>query len=59
ILPLQYAEGRGLIYVYRPGRLSKDLQDCQACRLLKQCGYPGFDEIEDIENVDMAAFEIS
>lgn len=44
VLALKYTEGRGLIYVYRPERLSRDLQDCQACRLLKQFGYPGIDE---------------
>lgn len=44
VLALKYTDGRGLIYVYRPGRLSRDLQDCRACQLLKQYGYPGFDE---------------
>ena len=44
VLALKYTDGRGLIYVYRPGRLSRDLQDCRACQMLKQCGYPGFDE---------------
>ena len=44
VLALQYEKGRGLIYVYRPGRLSKDLQDCTACQLLKQCGYPDLNE---------------
>ena len=44
VLALKYTDGRGLIYVYRPGRLSEDLRDCRACSLLKQCGYPVFDE---------------
>lgn len=44
VLALQYTNRRGLIYVYRPGRLSKDLQNCQACQLLKKCGYPGVNE---------------
>ncbi|MBP5223068.1 MAG: DUF3793 family protein [Lachnospiraceae bacterium] len=44
ILPLRFTEGRGLIYVYRPGRLSRDLQNGKACRLLKACGYPDFDQ---------------
>lgn len=44
VLPLRYRDGLGLIYLYRPDRLSRDLHDCTACRLLKQCGYPCQDE---------------
>ncbi len=44
VLPLKYQDGRGLIYVYRPARLSRDLSDAQACRLLKDCGYQSADE---------------
>jgi len=44
VLPLRYRDGLGLIYVFRPERLSKDLTDCTACRLLRQCGYPCTDE---------------
>ena len=39
ILPLRFRENRALIYVYRPSRLSQDLQDNVACRLLKERGY--------------------
>ncbi len=42
ILPLRFQNNRALIYVYRPSRLSKDLQQDTACRLLRQRGYtPG------------------
>ncbi|MBQ9301211.1 MAG: DUF3793 family protein [Clostridia bacterium] len=44
VLPLRYRDGLGLIYVFRPARLSRDLQDCTACRLLRECGYPCTDE---------------
>lgn len=46
VLSLNYENGRGLIYVYRPERLSKDLKNCLACRLLISCGYPNSDENE-------------
>lgn len=39
VLPLRYRNGTGLIYVYRPQRLSSDLQDEVACELLRDCGY--------------------
>ncbi|MBQ8506765.1 MAG: DUF3793 family protein [Clostridia bacterium] len=39
VMPLRYGDGRGLIYVYRPGRLRSDLQDGHACRLLCEHGY--------------------
>lgn len=39
VLPLRYRNGRALIYVYRPNRLSCDLENQSACRLLHQCGY--------------------
>lgn len=41
ILPLRYQDGLGLIYVYRPEKLSHDLQSSTAGCLLKQCGYTG------------------
>ena len=44
VLALKFSEGRGLVYVYRPGRLSRDLQNCQACSLLRQFGYPEIGE---------------
>ena len=39
VLALKYAEGRGLIYVYRPSRLCKDFSDTAVCDLLYQRGY--------------------
>ena len=40
VLPLRYRDHRGLIYMYRPSKLSEDLQDSAAARLLRACGYP-------------------
>lgn len=39
ILPLRFQNGRALIYVYRPSRLSVDLQHDVAKQLLKERGY--------------------
>ena len=39
VLPLRYCNGRALIYMYRPARLSQDLQHATACRLLQERGY--------------------
>lgn len=39
ILPLRYRNNSALIYVYRPSKLSQDLQDDTACRLLEERGY--------------------
>ncbi len=44
VLPLCIKENRGLIYVYRPGKLSKDLQNDLAGSLLKKCGYSCIEE---------------
>ena len=44
VLPLWFKENRGLIYVYRPGKLSKDLRNELAESLLKNCGYSCTDE---------------
>lgn len=44
VLALQFIDGRGLIYVYRPKRLSVDLKNCLACSLLKDHGYPCNDQ---------------
>ena len=38
-IPLRYREGVGLIYLYRPQRLSADLLDEHAARLLTEMGY--------------------
>lgn len=40
-VPLRYRDGIGLIYLYRPNRLSADLEDRQAARLLSEFGYCG------------------
>ena len=40
ILPLGQRGGKTLLYLYRPGRLERDLRDPLACRLLAECGYP-------------------
>lgn len=39
ILPLRYDGNRALIYVYRPSKLFKDLQNETACRILRERGY--------------------
>ena len=39
LLPLRFRENRGLIYVFRPSRLSLDLQDHIAGKLLQERGY--------------------
>ena len=38
-LPLQYRKRYALIFLYRPDRLVKDLEDEEACRLLEDRGY--------------------
>ena len=40
VLPLRYSGQRVLIYVYRPSRLSQDLQNRLANTLLLERGYP-------------------
>ena len=40
ILPLRYAKNRVLLYLYRPDRLRKDLEDTAAWELLQGMGYP-------------------
>lgn len=39
IIPLRFQNNRALIYVYRPSRLLRDLQDDIACKLLQEKGY--------------------
>ena len=39
VVPLRYQEGKALIYVYRPSKLSGDLKNEIACRLLQERGY--------------------
>lgn len=43
VLPLRYQAGRGLVYIYRPGRLAQDLNHPLAARLLEERGYPRTD----------------
>lgn len=38
-VPLRYGDGRALIYVFRPDKLSCDLKDSQACSMLEDRGY--------------------
>ena len=40
VLPLRYANGRALLYVYRPSRLRSDLSVSVARTILSQRGYP-------------------
>ena len=40
VLPLRFFAGRGLIYVYRPGQLARDLSEDAAGALLAGFGYP-------------------
>ena len=39
VLPLRYSGKRGLIYIYRPKKLSADLSDAMALRILRENGY--------------------
>ncbi|MBO4939189.1 MAG: DUF3793 family protein [Oscillospiraceae bacterium] len=39
VLPLRFSEKRALIYIYRPKKLSADLADSTAAKLLQQYGY--------------------
>ncbi|HPZ00256.1 MAG TPA: DUF3793 family protein [Clostridiales bacterium] len=39
VLPLRTRHHRALIYVYRPSKLSADLQQTEACKLLEERGY--------------------
>ena len=40
MVPVKYTENKALIYMYRPDRLQRDLQDETAGRILAQKGYP-------------------
>lgn len=40
-IPLRWREGVGLIYLYRPHMLEKELQQTEALRLLAEFGYTG------------------
>ena len=40
LLPLRMTETSAMLYLYRPGRLGRDLQNRDAAALLRQEGYP-------------------
>ena len=39
VLPLRWSENKALIYVYRPKKLTSDIADATASRILRQHGY--------------------
>lgn len=39
VIPLKFSGNSALIYIYRPIKLKKDLQDKKACKILSRCGY--------------------
>lgn len=39
MVPLRFSEEKALIYLYRPRKLSQDLTDADAEKLLRRCGY--------------------
>ena len=41
MIPLRKSAKRALVYVYRPGRLTRDLLDPRAQEILRLCGYSG------------------
>lgn len=42
VIPLQFRQGRCMVYVYRPEQLAKDLSSAPAEEILRACGYaPG------------------
>lgn len=42
VLPLRFRDNRALVYVYRPSRLSLDLQSSAVYRILKERGYKNY-----------------
>ena len=51
VLALAYKDNRGLIYVYRPKKLSKDLRNELAEQFLRSCGYACTDESKCIRKL--------
>ena len=47
-MPLRYADGKALVYLYRPEMLEKDLCDPLARSILKDCGYPESSLLKEI-----------
>ncbi len=39
VIPLKYKNGKALLYMYRPSKLSSDLKDPGAARILRKYGY--------------------
>lgn len=39
LLPLRFSDKKALIYLYRPKKLSADLENATASQLLERCGY--------------------
>lgn len=39
MLPLRFQNNRALVYVYRPSRLTQDLQQKTVCKILQERGY--------------------
>lgn len=44
LLPLRMTEDFAMLYLYRPGQLGADLQNGDAALLLREAGYPAYDE---------------
>lgn len=40
MIPLRWQDGIGLIYIYRPDKLCRDLQDSCARKIMQENGYP-------------------
>ncbi len=40
VIPMRKADGRVLIYVYRPSKLERDFADSHTSRILEEMGYP-------------------
>ena len=41
LVPLRLADGRALLYLFRPDALSRDLDRAESRRILRRAGYPG------------------
>lgn len=39
VIPLSFRDHKALLYLYRPAKLSRDLSDHNACKILSDCGY--------------------
>ena len=52
LIPMKHAEGRVLLYLYRPGKLKRDLTNERAKRILQEKSYP-------TENPDRCVAELT